>query len=122
MPAINHHPIDDGANFKSVKYPKHPYSTQSLQLIDTVALSKLSGISESSIRKACGGFGKGKVTVPRITRIGALIRFRLDHVQEWLDSLSGIDSKLERHALCQIDQDPESKRRTGRPRNAGGQK
>lgn len=101
------------------------HSFSYLQLISIDELVKLSGVSESSIRKACSGHGKGKVTVPQITRIGAQIRFRVDHVKQWLDSLCSLQEHTKFSSgpeIASSNTNSEQVRRPGRPRNVGGQK
>lgn len=95
------------------------------QLLTCEELAELTRISYSAIRKACcTDPGRVKISLPRITRIGTRVRFRADHVREWLDSLS--DSPA---LLAESEQKTEpvvafskAARRPGRPRNAGGQK
>lgn len=99
----------------------------SLSLIDTTELARLSGLSESIIRKvSAGNIGNSGVTIPRITRIGNRIKFRRDHVKEWLDELAGINiDKPNRHSsesTTKIIDDHALNRRPGRPRKLGGQR
>lgn len=96
-----------------------------LQLHTCEELAELTKISYSSIRKACcDDPGRVKISLPRITRIGTRVRFRADHVREWLDSLSDSparldDSEQKVEAVVALSK---AVRRPGRPRNAGGQK
>lgn len=101
-----------------------------LALIDTAELAQLSGLSESAIRKASSLRSQrrsinGGITIPRITRIGNLIKFRRDHVKEWLDVLAGInidDNDQSKESTTKIIGDRVLNRYPGRPRKIGGQK
>ncbi len=102
------------------------------QLLTCEDLAELTRISYSAIRKACcSDPGRVKISLPRITRIGTRVRFRADHVREWLDSLSDSPVLLSDSPalLAESLQKAEpvvtfskAARRPGRPRNAGGQK
>ncbi len=88
-----------------------------LKCIDTRDLAKLTGLGYQSIRNAISEkSGSRKLSLPRITRVGARVFFRLDHVREWLDEQAKIsapqptasnDLPISAHAA-----------RRGRPRNA----
>lgn len=95
------------------------------QLLTCEELAELTRISYSAIRKACcTDPGRVKISLPRITRIGTRVRFRADHVREWLDSLSDspalpAESEQKVEPVVALSK---AVRRPGRPRNAGGQK
>lgn len=96
-----------------------------LQLYTCEELAELGKISISSIRKAsCDDPGRVKISLPRITRIGTRVRFRADHIREWLDSLSDspalpAESEQKVEPVVALSK---AVRRPGRPHNAGGQK
>ena len=85
------------------------------QLLTCDDLAELTKISYSTIRKACcDDPGRVKISLPRITRIGTRVRFRADHVREWLDSLSDSAAPPIKNDLFEIVLKPA--RRPGRPR------
>ena len=61
-----------------------------LQLIDSKQLAALAGISLQSVRQAASDKTGKRIKLPTITRVGGLVRFRADHVKEWLDQAAGI--------------------------------
>lgn len=87
------------------------------QLFTCEELSDLTRISRSAIRKACcSDPGRVKISLPTITRIGTRVRFRADHVREWLDSLSETSSTpIEQESLGK-QFEVALTRRPGRPR------
>lgn len=69
--------------------------TDELVFLDIPQLAQLIGISKANISKAVSGLGRGVLTIPTVTRFGGSIRFRLDHVKEWIDKQAITPEKTE---------------------------
>lgn len=62
-----------------------------LKCINVKDLALLTGLGQQSIRQAISDKSDSrKLKLPKITRFGVSIRFRMDHVKEWLDERAGI--------------------------------
>ena len=62
-----------------------------LKCINVKDLAKLTGLGQKSIRQAISDKSNSrKLKLPRITRLGSCVRFRMDHVREWLDERAGV--------------------------------
>ena len=60
-----------------------------LKCISAKDLSVLTGLGLQSIRQAVTDDSR-KLKLPKVTRLGSSIRFRMDHVREWLDEQAGV--------------------------------
>lgn len=93
--------------------PFHPalILTDDLVFLDIPQLAQLIGISTGNISKAVSGLGRGVLTIPTVTKFGGSIRFRLDHVKEWIE-------KQAKTTESTIEQSPRKRRKgPGRPPN-----
>ena len=94
------------------------FAVAQLQLIDSKQLAALAGIGLQSIRQAASDKTGKRIKLPVITRVGGLVRFRIDHVKQWLDEAAGTGLAHPSLAQARIDcGQTELKRKRGRPRN-----
>ena len=62
-----------------------------LKCINVKDLAKLTGLGQQSNRQAISDKSNSrKLSLPKINRLGSCVRFRMDHVREWLDERASI--------------------------------
>ena len=101
-----------------MELPSKNIVVDQLQLIDSKELAALANIGLQSVRQAASDKTGKRIKLPTITRVGGLVRFRMDHVKIWLDEAAGTGQAHPSPAQARIDcGQNELKRKRGRPRN-----
>jgi predicted DNA-binding transcriptional regulator AlpA len=89
-----------------------------LQNRDVKFVAELLGIGQHAIYQSLRG--QGKIPLPRVTRIGKLIRFQDRHIEEFLDHRAGVAAPA-LQAGCEAPAVTPSRNsgKPGRPRKLG---
>lgn len=88
-----------------------------LKCINVKGLAALTGLGQQSIRQAISDkTGSRKLKLPQITRLGASVRFRMDHVRTWLNSNGGQTGPSDTPSVDPLPTVESRKPMRGRPR------
>lgn len=85
-----------------------------LRLYTIKQLADLTGLSERTLYVGSRDETGNRMKTPTVTRLGAHIRFRGDHIRAWLDNAAGIE-------VADPGAIAPTKRGRGRPRNSASQ-